>query len=54
MKLKLSLLEAKFTNVDFLLNIGQLQRVALILSGIQKQLGQVYHKGKLEAGETPT
>ena len=25
MKLKLSLLEAKFTNVDFLLNIGQLQ-----------------------------
>jgi hypothetical protein len=47
MKAQLSLLTTKFTNIDFLLNSGQLTRVAFILKEIQRVLGQVYKENLL-------
>ena len=47
MKSRLGLYGMKFTNIDFLLNSGQLKRVSAILAEIQKQLGQVYKESQL-------
>jgi hypothetical protein len=47
MKTELKLTGTKFTNIDFLLNSGQLQRASSILAAIQEQLGQVYREIQL-------
>jgi hypothetical protein len=51
MKAELSLKGTKLTNLDFLINSGQLTRVAGILAEIQKQLGQVKTEEQLKKGE---
>ena len=51
MKLQLGLLGTKFTDIDFLLNLGQVARVSTILAEIQKQLGQLYRDTKLAEEE---
>jgi hypothetical protein len=47
MKSSLCLSKTKFTNLDFLLNTGQLQRASWILAEIQRQLGQVYKENQI-------
>jgi hypothetical protein len=46
MQSELSLSGSKFTDLDYLLNAGRLQHVALILSEVQKQLRQVYKENQ--------
>jgi len=52
--LQLGLLGTKFTDIDFLLNLGQVGRVSTILTEIQKQLGQLYRETKLVEDESNT
>jgi hypothetical protein len=51
MKTELKLTGTKFTNIDFLLNSGQLQRASSILAAIQEQLGQVYREIQLSEAQ---
>jgi hypothetical protein len=51
MKKELSLAGIKFTNIDFLLNSGQLERVSSILAAIQERLGQVYREIQLSEAQ---
>jgi hypothetical protein len=51
MKTELKLTGTKFTNIDFLLNSGQLQRASSILAAIQEQLGQVYREIQLSKAQ---
>ena len=47
MQRELSLSGTTFTDVDFLLNSGQLKEAGLILRYIQRQLGEIYRENKL-------
>ncbi|KAE9379803.1 hypothetical protein N431DRAFT_434681 [Stipitochalara longipes BDJ] len=48
MRLELGLAGTKFTNIDFFLNMGQVQRVALILRAIQRRLFEIQDQVDLE------
>jgi hypothetical protein len=52
MRVELDIEEAKFTDVDFLLNIGRTESVVEILLSIRNQLRQVYAKSKRERNIT--
>jgi hypothetical protein len=51
MRAELAIEEARFTDIDFLLNIGKVDSVVQILSSIRDQLRQVYAKMKETAAQ---